>query len=388
MTIRKDRNRYAIELISLFAPYQLIRVFSSNRINTIPLPTSRDMVKVKYLQTAYTTTSDGHFLTTNTFPPQQPKPTVAATTTRPSIAPQPNDRTAAVSVSPDIQAVLDVLPDLTADFVAALLERYAGSTEQVIAAVIEGNLPPDLLPGSNAAAAASSELETNPPAAEQRPALSSRAKNGDPFGFGDADVIVKRSKGFPGQPKTVAALLDDKSHVRELRGRYKEWGFVQCISALDDDSATNGFDDYDDEYDDSYDAMADSERRRAGAGAVARNPNRAVRDELPDGDDDDEEESDEEDDDEAQDEAVVQGAAGGGGGRGMPNAARGPTVGGRSGGGGGGGGQANGGGGSSYYDKSKDFCENPELVRERRAAAWGNKWAAKPMRKAPEKAAA
>lgn len=297
---------------------------------------SSDMVKVKFIQDAYTTTTDDHFLTTSTYPPAATH-NATGTTTKPTFAANGSPPSAAAAAN--IQSVRDVLPDLQPAFVAALLGRYADSPEQVIAAVLEGNLPPDLLESDAPAKPAAPAVAAAAPAA---PAVRS-----DPFGFGDAaGVIVKRNKGFPGQARTMAALLDDKTHVHQLRSRYQEWGLV----AESPEDGQNG-NDYDDEYDDSYDALAESERRSGATRATAvRNPNRAVRDELPDGDDDEEEDEEEEQGDEGQ-----HGASGG-----------------RA---------AGGGGASSYYDKTKNFCENPEVARERRAQQWNNKWAARAPRK-------
>lgn len=233
--------------------------------------------------------------------------------------------------------------------------------------MLEGNLPPDLLqsPETSASAVTTTAVETTTETA----ATAKPAAVADPFGFGAAAgaVIVKRSKGFPGQARTAAALLDDKRHVQELRSRYREWGLVA------ETAAENAGNDYDDEYDDSYDALAESERRggvgRSGPSAAAvRNPNRAVRDELfDDGEEDDEDEEDEDEDAYAEEEQ----AAGGGAGPGPSTSGRGaaaPT--------------------SSYYDKSRNFCENPEIARERRAQMWNNKWAARGPRRPAAAAAA
>lgn len=54
------------------------------------------------------------------------------------------------------------------------------------------------------------------------------------------------------QPKTYADLIDDKSHVNELRDRYKQYNLVSDIIEDKDNE-------YDDEYDDSYEVFADTE---------------------------------------------------------------------------------------------------------------------------------
>lgn len=291
-----------------------------------------DMFKVNFIHQAYTT-SDEQFLTTSTYPPPDKEKTIP-------IEYDDDDKeegAAAWSLqkssisSNDIQNVLDVLPYLERNFVEKLLERYENA-ELVIAAVLEGNLPPDL-----------QELQ-NKPAALPAPGPSTSKVVGNTkknttklqeLGFGDDDsVIVKRNKGFPGQPKNLQTLLDDKTHIRSLKSRYEEYGLVPE-------------NDYDDEYDDSYDALAESEAKGFKKNSAARN---VIFNELQD-DYDDESDEDDDDSDEDQDDGGQRG------------------------------GRAVAGGSSSYHDKSKDFCENPELIRERRAQNWGNKMAAKAPRK-------
>jgi len=70
--------------------------------------------------------------------------------------------------------------------------------------------------------------------------------------------IVKIGKGFPGQPKNFKTLLDDKTHVNEMRERYQQYSMVTEGNTNDDDDDEKL---YDDEYDDSYDALAESESK-------------------------------------------------------------------------------------------------------------------------------
>lgn len=290
----------------------------------------RDTLKIEYLINAYTT-PDEHFLTTSTYPPPPPPVTKrlslsAADEEGAAAWPAGTPAVPPTATHEDIQTVLDVLPHLQPVFVAKLLQRYENS-ELAIAAVLEGNLPPDLNETTVVHTPESAVVAATPPRPAPRPTASKLAS----LGLSDS-VIVKRNKGFPGAPKTLSTLLDDKSHVRQMRTRYQEYDLV----------ADN---DYDDEYDDSYDALAESETKSM------RNPNRVIANELQDDDAyaDEESSSDEE-------------AVGGGGAAGQPAAgSSGPT--------------------SAYFAKSKDFCENPELARERRAQNWNNKMGARAPRK-------
>uniref|UniRef100_A0A182STL7 CUE domain-containing protein n=1 Tax=Anopheles maculatus TaxID=74869 RepID=A0A182STL7_9DIPT len=71
--------------------------------------------------------------------------------------------------------------------------------------------------------------------------------------------IIKKGKGMPGQPKTMTALLDDKSHIQQVRHIYRQFDLV----------AENDLDD--DEYDDSFEAMTESESRHVKLSKDARN---------------------------------------------------------------------------------------------------------------------
>ncbi|XP_050076262.1 activating signal cointegrator 1 complex subunit 2 [Anopheles maculipalpis] len=71
--------------------------------------------------------------------------------------------------------------------------------------------------------------------------------------------IIKKGKGMPGQPKTLTALLDDKSHIQQARHIYRQFDLV----------AENDLDD--DEYDDSFEAMTESESRHVKLSKDARN---------------------------------------------------------------------------------------------------------------------
>lgn len=204
----------------------------------------------------------------------------------------------------DIQSVLDVLPHLTVEFIRKLLTRY-DNTELAIAAVLEGNLPPDLM-----------EMDLDEGKTVEKTA-DKEAKAMQPFSAGpeDREIVNIKLKTQVVRPKAEKRFLDDKSAIKEFHTRNIEHGYVD--------------DDYDDEYDDSYDAVVESESKAMSVlkktGAID-----VLVDEI-----DDSEESDEEQ----------------------------HTTG-------------------EQRDKSRDFCENPELARERwarnREAKYGNKRPPKP----------
>lgn len=199
-------------------------------------------------------------------------------------------------IEKEVQNVLDVLPHLDASFVRKLLTRYE-NTELAIAAVLEGNLPPDLENNIEIEACPSTEDDIR--------------KTLDQISLDDVGgvtrVITKTSKIQTVRMRAEKRILDDKRHVRELQNRYTEYGYVTD-------------DDYNDEYDDSYDALTESETKSVQK--ILRNTGALnnVMDDIDDSDDDDEEDDDTE----------------------QPHDASNGTN-----------------------NASKNFCENPEVIRER-----------------------
>lgn len=194
------------------------------------------------------------------------------------------------------------------------------STEKAIAEYLEGNLPPDLIEDESSTVQRTPTVSPIP--------STSNATNDDKFleqfNFGDnSKVIVKMGKGFPGGHRNASALLDDKSHINSLKDRYEAYGLV-----------VENENEYDDEYDDSYDGMTESESK-----SHRKVVNAGAKDFVVDEEDDDDDAEDEDGAD-ANDE--------------------------------------------NYRDKSKDFCENPEVVRERLARNRYSKFVARNPTKAKQ----
>lgn len=207
----------------------------------------------------------------------------------------------------DIQSVLDVLPHLTVEFVRKLLTRY-DDTESAIAAVLEGNLPPDLMDTN-----ANVQQTVNDEPVKKHTEIMEKLN----LGSEDREIVNIKLKTQIVRPKAEKRFLDDKSAIKDFHARNIEHGYVD--------------DDYDDEYDDSYDAVVETESKAMSVlkktGAID-----VLVDEI-----DDNEESD------ADEETTNT---------------------------------------NGQRDKSRDFCENPELARERwarnREAKYGNKRPQKP----------
>lgn len=184
------------------------------------------------------------------------------------------------SIENEVKSILDILPHLGDGFIRKLLSRYE-TAESAISAVLEGNLPPDL--------AESDQSEVYiPPDPQDKIFLETGVNRLNIYDGDDYDVLtqdkpkglIKRGKGMPGAPKTMRALLDDKSHVKEFKNYYEQYTMV-----------TEDADEYDDEYDDSYDALAESETK---IHAKLKDIKNVIVDEIDDDEDDDSDEPEEE----------------------------------------------------------------------------------------------
>lgn len=147
-----------------------------------------------------------------------------------------------------VRQILDVFPDYGDGFIRKVLVRYEMKPELVIAAILEGNLPPDL-----------STMDTSEPyipPEESKFFVETGIKrlniyDGDEFDVlaNDGNDIKGIYKKGVGENKKWDALLNDKTHVLENKAKYSELGYVEE-------------NEYDDEYDDSYDALAESETKK------------------------------------------------------------------------------------------------------------------------------
>lgn len=159
------------------------------------------------------------------------------------------------NVDGEIEHVLEILPHLGTGFIRKLLQRYENH-EEAIAAVLEGNLPPDLMEAD--------QNEVYIPPEESKvlldtvPEIKSNRNNifdGDKYDIMTNDnpnCIIKRSKGLPGDPRSLSQMLDDKSHVNTVRHRYEEYSLIS--EEIDENDP-----EYNDEYDDSYEALLEGE---------------------------------------------------------------------------------------------------------------------------------
>lgn len=217
----------------------------------------------------------------------------------------------------EVSAVLDVLPDLGMGFIRRVLTRYENS-EQAISAILDDNLPPDLVHMDRQEIYIPSDPQDK--LQRQTGVRHYNVHDGDKYDVltrDNPECIIKQGKGLPGAPRNAEQLLDDKREIKQLKERYQQYTLVEETPHEDGGE-------YDDEYDDSYEALNDGQAppqsllraRLQQASAAAASSAYEAQDTLDD--DEDQPSSDEE--------------------QRNPNAAAG---------------------------KRNDFCENPEVIRAR-----------------------
>uniref|UniRef100_A0A1A9X169 CUE domain-containing protein n=1 Tax=Glossina brevipalpis TaxID=37001 RepID=A0A1A9X169_9MUSC len=155
-------------------------------------------------------------------------------------------------IQSEVVTVSECFPNLGTGFIRHLLNRY-DNTEEVITALLENNLPPDML-----------KLKRSdvyiPPDPLDKFGEATGVKHCNIFDGDEYDVmtqdnpkcIIKKGKGFPNAPKNARQLLDDKTDIALLKDRYQGYSLV-----TEDNS--NGEREYDDEYDDSCELMLENE---------------------------------------------------------------------------------------------------------------------------------
>ncbi|XP_055911552.1 activating signal cointegrator 1 complex subunit 2 [Eupeodes corollae] len=239
-----------------------------------------------------------------------------------------NDR----DIDLEVTSVLEVLPHLGDGFIRRVLSRYDNS-EEAIAAILEQNLPPDLIHADQSEVYI--PIDPQDILYQQTGIKRFNIFDGDKYDVmtqDNPDCIIKIGKGFPNAPQSLNEMLDDKTELNAVRHRFQEYSLVEEGNV------------YDDEYDDSYDALLESESR-----VVKSKQIKSTLAEIGDSSDDDEEEevvaAEEEEEEEEKEQQQKD----------KKQQSNDTTK--------------------TNYDKYMNFCENPEDVRARyearRAAKFG-----------------
>lgn len=227
--------------------------------------------------------------------------------------------------------ILELFPNYGVGYIRKLLAFYDNSSENVISKILEGSLDESFT-------GCDEQEPFIPPEVPDKVFLAtgierSNIYDGDKFDVMRNDEFggeVKKNGKFitKKEPKTYHDLLNDKSHVTNLKERYQSYGLVT--------EGADGEDrEYDDEYDDSYEVFAETEPKMR----VRLNPR--MREMLPDTMDLPESEEEEDEPEPAQSNAPKKNVL--------------------------------------------DFCENPEAIRARREQQYQQKLAKKfPHRPPPQ----
>lgn len=143
-----------------------------------------------------------------------------------------------------ITEVKDIFPHLGDGFVQKCLEFYNYESAEVINSLLENSLPDHLV-------AMDKDLPFIPPEEEDGAKGTDIPERVNVFDNDEFDIMTKDHidtsrihKGKRrGKHKNLTDMLDDKSHVHQLRDMYSKLGLVETEETLE----------YDDEYDDTYD---------------------------------------------------------------------------------------------------------------------------------------
>lgn len=142
-----------------------------------------------------------------------------------------------------ITEVKDILPHLGDGFIQKCLEFYNYESAEVINSLLENSLPDHL-------AVMDKDLPFVPPKDDSAKSTGIPERlnvfDNDEFDIMTQDFVdtsrVHKGKRR-GKHRNLADMLDDKSHVNQLRDMYSKLGVVESEETLE----------YDDEYDDTYD---------------------------------------------------------------------------------------------------------------------------------------
>jgi len=150
-----------------------------------------------------------------------------------------------VEIDSLISTVKDLLPYLGEGFVEQCLKYYDWKVDDVVNALLEGNLPPQL-------SSLDQSLGREPSATniDQQPRS---VYDEDEFDINSRDHVdaSRVHRGKKNKGKSANAMLDDKAAISTMREKFSELGIVQDeMEVMVGEDVGHG---YDDEYDDTYD---------------------------------------------------------------------------------------------------------------------------------------
>lgn len=163
--------------------------------------------------------------------------------------------------------ILELFPDYGAGYIRRLLAFYDNNSETVIAKMLEGKTFTLVSKSFNKLKKFSKDTLDEalknydkqepyiPPETDPVPSTSNAMTPTERYVEAFGGHVLKNGKNLTKkQPKSYADLINDKSHINDMRDRYKQYNLVSDVIEDKDNE-------YDDEYDDSYEVFADTEPR-------------------------------------------------------------------------------------------------------------------------------
>uniref|UniRef100_A0A182UVX2 CUE domain-containing protein n=1 Tax=Anopheles merus TaxID=30066 RepID=A0A182UVX2_ANOME len=167
-------------------------------------------------------------------------------------------------VEQNVRYIMELLPDLAVEQVRKVVRAY-DDVEQAVSVLLEQDNAASGPSGGPSSGGDQPHIPADPLDEFYLRTGIDRLNiyDGDEFDVMVNDKvkgIIKKGKGMPGQPRTLTELLDDKSHIQQMRHFYRQYDLIAEQEPDDDD-----------EYDDSFEAMAESESRHVKVAKGARN---------------------------------------------------------------------------------------------------------------------
>jgi len=146
-----------------------------------------------------------------------------------------------------ISSVQDLLPHLGSGYVEACLQHYNFKVEEVVNAILEGNLAPHLI-SLDQGLQRQPRKESSPQLPVEVPGRG--VYDDDEFDVNSRDTIdlSKVHRGKKNKVGNMKSLMDNKEELHSMKERFSRLGIVEDIVTVRGEDA-----EYNDEYDDTYD---------------------------------------------------------------------------------------------------------------------------------------
>ncbi|XP_070491791.1 activating signal cointegrator 1 complex subunit 2 [Chironomus tepperi] len=266
----KARLKIADEVLSSFTEVAGYRVFIADYIKFYPIEMDLDVltqsvkkidkIKLEFVKDAYKVESfssnvhNGYHVQSNNtekindYEIDELEMEGACALPLKKEGPQLPERDSEDFIQLETSKILELFPDYGAGYIRRLLAFYDNNSETVLAKMLDETLDEALRNYDK-------QEPYIPPETDPIPTSTTTANIADRYVEEFGGHVLKNGKNLTKkQPKSYADLINDKSHVNDMRDRYKQYNLVSDVIEDKDNE-------YDDEYDDSYEVFADTEPR-------------------------------------------------------------------------------------------------------------------------------